>query len=198
VGYRNDVRLKAGILLTVAFGGFLAFAASAAGPSGDAGSSPTRDGGDAASGGRISKTAPDPQPAIVSRNQWIFDLRYDNGDIYLLGVHKLDLSGPQATPRVIGRFAVELYEGPTLIERARFDFPMLLFAGAPGVPDGGRNAVSFDKRLISRIGVMFPVTSRGTRLELWDRATDKRWPLPWPPTDTRADSKQDAGAPPSR
>jgi hypothetical protein len=48
--------------------------------------------------------------------------------------------------------------------------------------DGG---VSLEKNLTTRIGVMFPATRRGTRLELWDRATDRRWQLPWPPYDTR-------------
>ena len=47
------------------------------------------------------------------------------GEVYLLGVKKVDLPGPQATPRAIGRFAIELFEGPVLIERVRFDFPML-------------------------------------------------------------------------
>jgi len=132
--------------------------------------------------------APDPLP-LSERGQWIFDLRYDHGDVYLLGMHQVQLPAPQATPRVMGRFAIELYEGPTVIERARFDFPLLVTAGVEGV-DGGRdrNRVDFDAKLVSRIGVMFPATARGTRLELWDRGTDQRWTLPWPPTDTRKES----------
>lgn len=131
-----------------------------------------------------ARIPPDPTP-LVSRKQWIFDLRYDNGDIYLLGVHQIELGAAQATPRAMGRFAIELFEGPTLIERVRYDFPMLLFGGLPLPADAGRER-RFDDRLVSRIGVMFPATTRGTRLELWDRATNKRWPLPWPPADTRA------------
>ena len=129
--------------------------------------------------------APDP-PALIERRQWIFDLRYDRGDIYLLGMHAVDLPAPQATPRVMGRFAIELFEGPTVIERARFDFPLLENAGLDAGRD--RNRVDFDAKLVSRIGVMFPGTTRGTRLELWDRGTDQRWSLPWPPTDTRKDA----------
>ena len=120
----------------------------------------------------ITKTPPDP-PALVERAQWVFDLRWDRGDVWLVGVHPLDLPTPQATPRVMGRFALELFEGPTLIERARFDFPLL---GAPEV-DGGP---SLTARLRTRIGVMFPATGRGTRLDLVDRATGHRWALPWP------------------
>jgi hypothetical protein len=126
----------------------------------------------------VTRTPADP-PAILSRAQWIFDLRWSKGDAYLLGVHSYELAAPQATPRVMGRFAVELYEGPTLVERVRFDFPML---GAPESDDAG---LSLEKNLTTRIGVMFPASSRGTRLELWDRATNRRWALPWPPADTR-------------
>lgn len=121
----------------------------------------------------ITKTPPDPPP-MVERSQWVFDLRWDRGDVWLLGVHPLELPAPQATPRAMGRFAVELFEGPTLIERVRFDFPLLGAQDADGGP-------SITSKLRTRIGVVFPAAKRGTRLELWDRATNRRWTLPWPP-----------------
>jgi hypothetical protein len=121
----------------------------------------------------ITKTPPDPVP-LVERSQWVFDLRWDRGDVWLLGLHPLELPVAQATPRVMGRFALELFEGPTLVERVRFDFPLL------GVPEPDA-ALSFAGKLRTRIGVVFPATKRGTRLELWDRATGRRWSLPWPP-----------------
>jgi len=128
--------------------------------------------------GSISRIPPDPPP-LVSRKQWVFDLRWSKGDPYLLGVRPLDMGTPQETPRAMGRFAIELFEGPTLIERVRFDFPML---GPPEPLDAGYMAPpSLQKNLTTRIGVLFPAVNRGTRLELWDRATDRRWPLPWPP-----------------
>ncbi len=128
--------------------------------------------------GAISRIPPDPAP-LVSRKQWVFDLKWSKGDPYLLGVHMLDLGVPQETQRAMGRFAIELFAGPTLVERVRFDFPML---GPPETGDAGYFAPpSLQKNLTTRIGVMFPAVDKGTRLELWDRATDKRWPLPWPP-----------------
>jgi hypothetical protein len=143
-------------------------------------------GGDAgADAGKIgiSRIPPDPTP-MAERKQWVFDLKYDKGEIFLLGVHRVDLPAPQPTARAMGRFAIELFEGPTLIERVRFDFP---FLGAGETSDGGYKAPpKFEPKLVTRIGVVFPATPRGTRLELWDRATDRRWPLPWPPEDTRA------------
>jgi hypothetical protein len=80
----------------------------------------------------------------------------------------------------MGRFALELFEGPTMIERVRFDFPML---GAPEMTDA---AVKLEPKLRTRIGVLFPATKRGTRLELWDRARNQRFQLPWPPQQADA------------
>ena len=133
----------------------------------------------------MTKTPPDPTP-LVERSQWVYDLRWDRGDVWLLGVHPLELAAPQATPRVMGRFAVELFEGPTLIERVRFDFPLL------GVAESDAS-LAFGPKLRSRIGVVFPATKRGTRLELWDRATGRRWSLPWPPQTSEATVAADAG-----
>jgi hypothetical protein len=92
----------------------------------------------------------------------------------------------------MGRFALELFEGPTLIERVRFDFPLL------GAADGDAS-VALTPKLRTRIGVVFPATVRGTRLELWDRASNRRWTLPWPVpgTDGAASLPQDAGARPA-
>ena len=125
----------------------------------------------------ITKTPPDPAP-LVERSQWVFDLRWDRGEVWLLALHPLELAQSQATPRAMGRFALELFEGPTLIERVRFDFPLL------GVTDDADASLSFSSKLRTRIGVVFPATKRGTRLELWDRATGRRWSLPWPPEAT--------------
>jgi hypothetical protein len=47
--------------------------------------------------------------------------------------------------------------------------------------------VSFAAKLTTRVGVMLPATTRGTRLELWDRATDQRRPLPWPAVETASE-----------
>ena len=131
----------------------------------------------------LEPIAPDPTPLVASR-QWVYDLRYDKGDVYLVGVHASDLPAPRATPRVMGRFAFELYTGPVLTERVRFDFPGLGAYEEP-VPDGGRRplhgaTVSWNSKLTTHVGVMLPAVDRGTKLVLWDRATNRRWPLPWP------------------
>jgi hypothetical protein len=128
----------------------------------------------------VTRTPPDPLP-LVDRGQWVFDLRWERGDVWLLGAHRLELPAPRATPRAMGRFALELFEGRALVERVRFDFPLL---GTPDPGDGGRGAPpSLTQKLRTRVGVVFPATDRGRRLELVDRATDKRWSLAWPPQD---------------
>ncbi|HEX4447826.1 MAG TPA: hypothetical protein VH044_13855 [Polyangiaceae bacterium] len=139
----------------------------------------------------LTPTPADPTP-MVERSQWVFDLRWDRGDVYLLGVQPLELPAPRETPRVMGRFALELFAGPALIERVRFDFPLL---GPPDSPDAGRNAApSIGPKLRTRIGVVFPATKLGTRLELWDRATGRRWSLPWPlPAPATVTAAVDAG-----
>jgi len=141
---------------------------------------------------QVTPTPPDPAP-LVAQAQWVFDLRWDRGDVWLLGVRRISLPAPQPTPRVMGRFALELFEGPTLIERVRFDFPLL---AVPDSRDGGLSrAPSFTDKLRTRIGVVFPATPRGTRLELVDRATGRRWPVPWPVPPATDDRSQSAGTP---
>jgi hypothetical protein len=118
-------------------------------------------------------------PPLSERGQWVFDLRWDRGDPWLLEVHRVELPAAAPTPRAIGRFALELFEGPRLIERVRFDFPLL---AVPERADGGMMApLALTPKLRTRIGVLFPATSRGDRLELFDRATGRRWSLRWPP-----------------
>ncbi len=126
----------------------------------------------------VTSTPADPPP-LVEHAQWIYDLRWDRGDVWLLGVRRLELAAPQATPRAMGRFALELFEGPALIERVRFDFPLL---GVPDPDDAGAGAPSLLRRLRTSVGVVFPATARGRRLDLVDRATGRRWALPWPPS----------------
>lgn len=133
----------------------------------------------------IGKAPPDPAP-LRERIQYVFDLRYVRGDVFLVGVRETDMGSPMTTPRAFGRFALELYDGPALVERVRFDFPLL---GA-GVGMGGDGGTDFGAKLSTRIGVFFPKTTKGTRLELVDRARDRRFPLAWPPVLGEASAAQ--------
>jgi hypothetical protein len=126
----------------------------------------------------VAPTPADPEP-MMERAQWVFDLRWERGDVWLLGARSVLMQAQRVTPRAMGRFALELYEGPALIERVRFDFPML---AVPDTVDAGwASPPLLTRKMRTRIGVIFPATRRGTRLELRDRATGDRWSLPWPP-----------------
>jgi hypothetical protein len=126
----------------------------------------------------VVRDPPDPTPLLASE-QWVFDLQYARGDVLLLGTTVRTLDKPVATSRAFGRFALELWDGDMLVERVRFDFP-LLGAGV-GTSDAG---VDFSKGLVSRIGVVFPKVAAKTdsreRLVLVDRATGIRRALVWP------------------
>lgn len=130
---------------------------------------------------------PDPTP-LRSKKHWLYDLQWNRGHVALLAVGVRELEHPRKTPRVVGRFAIELYDGKRLVERVRFDFPMLRDGDLPDVKK--RWSTSFDRNLRTRVGVLFPETAQGDKLELVDRARGTRYILPWHPEGVR-----DAGAP---
>jgi hypothetical protein len=123
--------------------------------------------------------APDPV-ALTTRHQWVIDLRYRSGTITYGGSRRVELPRPTSTSRVMGRFAVELYVGPQLIDRVRFNFPLL---GADELAGGARrwdSPPSFERKLSTQAAVMIPHSERATRATLVDRATGRTWRLPWP------------------
>jgi hypothetical protein len=121
---------------------------------------------------------PDP-PGLVTRHQWIVDLGFRGGAILFGGARRVELAKPAGTPRAMGRFALELYVGKELIDRARFDFPLL---GADELEGAGRwdSPVSFEHQLSTRTAVILPHSERATRAILVDRATGYVWAVPWP------------------
>ena len=126
--------------------------------------------------GPIAETSkpipPDPTP-LVSDAVFVITLRFDKGALTFDRVRREVLAKPGAVPRHFGRFAAELYVGPTLIERLRFDIPLL--------GDDSTTADVYEKGLVTTVEVRVPDSDRPTKLELWDRATDKRWVFPYPP-----------------
>ena len=137
---------------------------------------------------------PDPPP-LSTRLQWVLDLAYRQGEVSFREARRTTLPRPTPTPRSMGRFAVELYVGRELIDRVRFDFP-LLGAGEIGAQDlTWDDAPSFERRLSTSAAVMIPHSERATRALVVDRATGRQWPVPWPPDTAKAPSAHvvDAG-----
>ena len=129
----------------------------------------------------LSGSAPDPQPLSMAE-QWQFQLSYENGAPHIEHFERQILPKPVATPRRMGRFALELWIGRELIDRVRFDFPLIAAEDTAG---GTRRPLhdtpSLAQNASARIRVSLPASPRATRLLLVDRATEKFEELPWPP-----------------
>jgi hypothetical protein len=136
--------------------------------------------------------APDPV-ALVTRHQWVVDLRYGSGTVRYGGSRRVELPSAISTRRMMGRFAIELYVGPQLLDRVRFDFPLLGADELGGAKRRWDSPPSIERNLSTQAAVMIPHSERATRALLVDRATGLTWVLPWPFV-----ARADAGAPPDR
>jgi hypothetical protein len=114
--------------------------------------------------------APDPAPAR-SADQVDLLLRFEGGKLKVLGSQRVHLPSAESTPRRMGRFAAELWLGAELLERLRFDVPLL---GA----DGGD---ALESGLEADVTIRLPLLQRANRLEIIDRKTEERLTLEWPP-----------------
>jgi hypothetical protein len=130
---------------------------------------------------RKAGTLPDPEPLIVAR-YWEYQVLYDRGRVSVRSVRPLRYDRPIATPRYVGRFAIELWIGHELVDRVRFDFPVI---AADEVRTGPRRPLEEPPSLAAGAAVaqtvLVPASPRATRAELVDRATGSRQVLPWPP-----------------
>ncbi len=120
---------------------------------------------------------PDPAPLYAKRRHQLV-VKWDRNAPGIQNVNTVDLPKPESIERWTGRFALELFDRGVLVERVRFNFPML---GAE-VHEGRRSvAAAIDANVVTTADVAFPAVDRGDKLELRDRATGRRWQLAWPP-----------------
>lgn len=115
---------------------------------------------------------PDPTP-LVADAVFVLSIRFDKGKVSIVKVGREKLPKKAAVPRKLGRFAVELLSGPTVVERVRFDFPL--------IHDDDVAGEAYAKGLDVTVDVRIPDSDRPNKLEIWDRATDKRWKYTYPP-----------------
>jgi hypothetical protein len=127
---------------------------------------------------------PDPTP-LVTAQQWDLSLHYAKGKVSLEVAKPLELSKAVPTPRRMGRFAVELWVGRELVERVRFDFPLL---GADWPPGSDRRALRGSPRFSPGADtvttVRVPASERATSAHVVDRLTGETTSLAWPPVAT--------------
>lgn len=113
-----------------------------------------------------------PDPAPQRRKEQIeLRLRFEDGSLHVISSRAVVHQQPVVTPRRIGRFAAELWLGGELLERLRFEVPLL---GA----DGGE---SLERGLVTELTISLPALERANRLQLVDRKTDTATVLDWPP-----------------
>jgi hypothetical protein len=141
----------------------------------------TRAAADAAPPPAPPDSVPDPEPLRVAR-QWEYEVLYDKGKLSVAKVRAMRFDKPVVTSRQMGRFAIELWIGRELVDRVRFDFP-LLAADEPRL--GPRHPLKDPPSLgagarVSRT-LLVPASPRATRAVLVDRATGETLSLPWPP-----------------
>lgn len=114
---------------------------------------------------------PDPAPSRTTE-QVDLRLRFEGGRLHLLGSERVTLKEAESTPRRLGRFAAELWLGTELLERLRFEVPLLAAEGGEDLEHG----------LKAEITIRLPLLERANRLELVDRKTEERLTLGWPPS----------------
>jgi hypothetical protein len=142
-------------------------------------------------------TQPDPVP-LMTAHQWELSLHYAKGAVKFEGARPVELKAPAATPRQIGRFAVELWVGKELVDRVRFDFPLLAADGPPGGDRRPvRGAPRFSPGADTRSNVRVPASGRATMARVVDRQTGSVVSIPWPPGAEGVDGASSNGAEPA-
>jgi hypothetical protein len=121
---------------------------------------------------------PDP-PAQANRKQWTFEVTAQNGKVSVGAVKATMLEKPAESARVMGRFALELYVGPQILDRVRFNMPLM---DAPREDPGHKllRRPSFEQ-VSARIQVRMADNARAAYLLLVDRATGESQRFDWPP-----------------
>jgi hypothetical protein len=131
---------------------------------------------------------PDPEP-LRSQVQYDFVLEFNKGEIHVLSIEEIRLTKPQSTPRRMGRFAFELWSGAELVERVRFDFPLM---GATGARDEDVLA----KGLSAQTKVRVPAEVRTAFARIVDRKTREEIEIEWPPVPGEKPKRGEPGEEP--
>lgn len=146
---------------------------------------------------KIGVAAPPDPEALRTTDQIEYTLIYEKGAVRVGAVRRLLFLKPIVTARKMGRYAVELWVGRELIERVRFDFPML----AAEEPTAGRSRSLREPPPLTKgpieVTLLVPFSDRARRAVLLDRATGKELELTWPPVVTPAPPASASPTPPA-
>ena len=124
--------------------------------------------------------APDP-PARASEKQWVFEIAFEKGAGTITSARSATAKKPIATARAMGRFALELRVGPELLDRIRFDVP-LLGDEMERDPKHPSRRPKFD-RVSTKVKVQMADHPRAAVLAFVDRSTGATRLYFWPPDE---------------
>lgn len=123
--------------------------------------------------------APDP-PGHASKKQWTLEIAARAGKVSAARATSSLLAQPAESPRVVGRFAIELYIGPELLDRVRFNVPLM----GDGPVERSRKRAYHDSstdNVTTSLKVRLADSPRAAYLVLVDRVTEERQRFEWPP-----------------
>jgi hypothetical protein len=123
--------------------------------------------------------APDP-PAHASRINWVFEISVRDGKVSVDRVKPITFAKPVETPRAVGRFALELYIGRELLDRVRFNVPLM----GGEVTEGNRNNLPrprFDQNVTAHLTARMADNPRAAYLLVVDREAGDAQKFAWPP-----------------
>ena len=123
--------------------------------------------------------APDP-PAHATKKQWTLSIAARDGKVSAERATASTLAQPAESPRVIGRFALELYIGPELLDRVRFNVPLMGDGPAEHSTKRAYHNPDTDN-VTTTLKVRVADSPRAAYLVLVDRVTDERQRFEWPP-----------------
>jgi hypothetical protein len=133
-----------------------------------------------------SAAAPTPDPPKLSSvNQWRVGLQFQRGVIRVSSVEALHLEEPREGDRRAGRFALELWSNQTLLDRLRFDFPLLAAETTPPSQQRPlRREASFAPGAEVSTTLQVPTVPEINRAQIVDRTTGQITEIAWPPQVT--------------
>lgn len=123
--------------------------------------------------------SPDPPPH-ASRKQVVFDIAIRRGKATIEKTRSVTLSKPAETARTTGRFALELHIGNQLLDRLRFNVPMMGDEPPQRSKKRPFRAPSLDD-VTTRVSAQIADHPRATYLLLIDRITGEEQRFDWPP-----------------
>jgi hypothetical protein len=120
-------------------------------------------------------------PALRSADHWKLSLQYVRGEIRVAKVEQLHLEEPREGDRRTGRFAIELWSNQTLLDRLRFDFPLLAVETPHTDQRPIRREAVFSAGADVSTTLQVPSIPEIDRAQIVDRVTGQIAPLSWPP-----------------